>query len=321
MVGYSGTVNAAVDNRATPWVTLPREAWATLARDSEMTLDSETLARLRSLEDPTNERDVAEVYLPLVEMINLHRRHHRGLFSDLNGYLDITTTSTPFVIAVAGSVAVGKSTAARLLQELISRGADHPKVELVPTDGFLLPNAILEARGIMDRKGFPETYDREGLLSFLIRVKSGAERVSVPVYSHARSDVVPGARQLIEKPDVLIIEGLNVLQQAAPGTDSLAVSDFFDYSVYVDAEVEHIRSWYISRFMALRESAFLDPDSIFRPVAEMSDEQALEMAEGFWTTTNEPNLLMNIQPSRERATAILRKGADHVISEIRIRKI
>lgn len=314
-------MNAAVDNRATPWVTLPREAWARLAQDSEMTLDSATLARLRSLQDPTNERDVAEVYLPLVEMINVHRQHHRGLFSDLNGYLNIATTSTPFVIAVAGSVAVGKSTTARLLQELISRNADHPKVELVPTDGFLLPNSILEARGIMEYKGFPETYDRESLLSFLIRVKSGADRVSVPVYSHVRSDVVPGERQIIEKPDVLIIEGLNVLQQAAPGSDSLAISDFFDYSVYVDAEADHIRSWFISRFMALRESAFQDPDSIFRPVAEMSDEDALKMAEGFWKDTNEPNLVQNIQPSRERATAILRKGADHVISEIRIRKI
>lgn len=320
-MGYADAVTTAAENRATPWVTLPREAWATLARDSEMSLDAGTLDRLRSLQDPTNERDVAEVYLPLVEMINLHRRHHKGMYRDLNDYLDISATSTPFVIAVAGSVAVGKSTAARLLRELISRAPDHPRVELLPTDGFLLPNAELEARGLMTRKGFPETYDREGLLNFLIRVKSGVDRVETPVYSHVRSDVVPGERQVMEKPDVLIIEGLNVLQQAPLGTDSLAISDFLDYSVYVDANVEHIRSWFISRFAALRESAFRDPDSAFRSVAEMPDEQAMAIAEGFWSNTNEPNLRLNIKPSRERATAILHKGADHVISEIRIRKI
>ncbi|MGI5951605.1 MAG: type I pantothenate kinase [Brooklawnia sp.] len=306
---------------SSPWVTLPRAAWAQLANETNLELDHKTIERLRGLQDPTDAADVAEVYLPLAQLLNLYRINHDQLYADSYGFLGIEPGRTPFVIGVAGSVAVGKSTVARLLRELLSRSPGHPRVDLVTTDGFLYPNSVLSDRGLLDRKGFPESYDRRALLEFVVQVKSGMSQVSAPVYSHTIYDIVPGATHVIDDPDILILEGLNVLQPAPTGTGELTVSDFFDFSVYVDANVNHIRNWYLVRFMALRETAFRDPDSFFRSYAALSDEEAVETANMYWDEINEPNLVQNIKPTRERATAILRKGLDHVIREVRIRKI
>lgn len=306
-----------------PWVEMSRDAWARLAHGSQLRLDPETIERLRGLKDPTDERDVAEVYLPLTQLLNRYRAGHTRLYSDANDFLGIAPGRTPFVIGVAGSVAVGKSTTARLLQELLARSADHPKVDLVTTDGFLFPNAILEQRGILDRKGFPESYDRRALLDFVIQVKSGTPVVTAPVYSHVSYDIVAGEQIRVERPDVIIIEGLNVLQPAPASRsgNALTVSDFFDFSVYVDADIAAIRAWFLARFLALRDSAFRDPHSFFRSYAEMDDATAIAEANLYWETINEPNLVTNIAPTRQRATAILRKGSDHVISSVLIRKI
>lgn len=306
---------------SSPWVSLLRQAWADLATNGQLTLDSATVARLRGLQDPTDERDVAEVYLPLAELLNLYRINHDQLYADSYGFLKIAPTRTPFIIGVAGSVAVGKSTSARLLQELLRQSAGRPRVELVTTDGFLYPNAVLEERGILDRKGFPESYDRRALLDFVIAVKSGKADVKAPVYSHVIYDIVADQQITVTNPDILIVEGLNVLQPAPSGRGDLAVSDFFDFSVYVDADESDIRDWYVARFMALRDTAFREPTSFFRAYAELSDEEAVAQANEVWDAINKPNLIENIEPTRERATAILRKGSDHVISEVRIRRI
>lgn len=302
-------------------MSLLRQAWADLATNGQLTLDSATVARLRGLQDPTDERDVAEVYLPLAELLNLYRINHDQLYADSYGFLKIAPTRTPFIIGVAGSVAVGKSTSARLLQELLRQSAGRPRVELVTTDGFLYPNAVLEERGILDRKGFPESYDRRALLDFVIAVKSGKADVKAPVYSHVIYDIVADQQITVTNPDILIVEGLNVLQPAPSGRGDLAVSDFFDFSVYVDADESDIRDWYVARFMALRDTAFREPTSFFRAYAELSDEEAVAQANEVWDAINKPNLIENIEPTRERATAILRKGSDHVISEVRIRRI
>ncbi|NLA29224.1 MAG: type I pantothenate kinase [Propionibacterium sp.] len=306
---------------SSPWVSLLRQAWADLATNGQLTLDSATVARLRGLQDPTDERDVAEVYLPLAELLNLYRINHDQLYADSYGFLKIAPTRTPFIIGVAGSVAVGKSTSARLLQELLRQSAGRPRVELITTDGFLYPNAVLEERGILDRKGFPESYDRRALLDFVIAVKSGKADVKAPVYSHVIYDIVTDQQITVTNPDILIVEGLNVLQPAPSGRGDLAVSDFFDFSVYVDADESDIRDWYVARFMALRDTAFREPTSFFRAYAELSDEEAVAQANEVWDAINKPNLIENIEPTRERATAILRKGSDHVISEVRIRRI
>lgn len=305
---------------SSPWVTVPRQAWADLATDGQLALDTETIERLRGLQDPTDERDVAEVYLPLAELLNLYRINHDQLYSDSYGFLNIAPSRTPFIIGVAGSVAVGKSTTARLLRELLQQSQGHPKVDLITTDGFLHPNAVLEDRGILDKKGFPESYDRRSLLAFVVAVKSGVPEVSAPVYSHVIYDIVPDEQITVSSPDILIVEGLNVLQPAPVGS-SLALNDFFDFTVYVDADEEDIRSWFVARFMALRDTAFRDPTSFFRAYAELSDAEAIHQALDVWDTINRPNLVQNIEPTRDRATAILRKGSDHVISEVRIRRI
>ena len=308
---------------SSPWVNLPRSAWAALVRESQLRLDAETVNRLRGLKDPTDVRDVAEVYLPLTQLLNVYRGSHGRLYADANDFLHLAPGRTPFVIGVAGSVAVGKSTTARLLRELLARSADSPKVELVTTDGFLYPNDVLAERGILERKGFPESYDRRALLDFVVAVKSGAPVVTAPVYSHVIYDIVPDQQIQVERPDVMIIEGLNVLQPAPASHqgNALAVSDFFDFSVYVDAAEEDIRAWYLTRFLALRDSAFRDPNSFFRSYAEMDDDEAIAEAHRYWDEINGPNLVDNIAPTRQRATAILHKGSDHVISNVAIRKI
>ncbi|WP_194793234.1 type I pantothenate kinase [Raineyella fluvialis] len=307
-----------------PYVHRSRADWAELANALPSPLSEETLDRLRGLGDPTSMRDVMEVYQPLTRLLSLHFRHRGNLYRSTNTFLRLDVKRTPFVIGIAGSVAVGKSTTARLLTELLSNWPDHPNVELVTTDGFLYPNEELKRRGIMHRKGFPESYDRRALLRFVMDVKSGRPEVTAPVYSHLSYDIVPGERLVVRRPDIVVVEGLNVLQPArvhADGSTGLTLSDFFDFSVYVDAASEDIRTWYLERFMSLRETAFRDPRSYFRRYAEMSLEGATRQAANIWDTINGPNLALNIRPTRGRATAILRKGANHEVKWVRIRKI
>ncbi|MGC4152830.1 MAG: type I pantothenate kinase [Propionicimonas sp.] len=314
---------APEDDPFGPYLTLERRHWAALAA-ARPDLESETLARLRGVNEPTDLDEVREIYLPLTELIELYSDRTAALYRDSHAYLGLSSARTPFVIGVAGSVAVGKSTTSRLLKELLSRAPGNPKVDLVTTDGFLFPNARLEEMGLLERKGFPESYDRRRLVQFVMDVKSGVPEVRAPVYSHLVYDIVPDQQVVVHQPDILIIEGLNVLQPArrrANGTMGLAVSDFFDFSVYVDAEAGDVKSWYLRRFLALRETAFRDPKSYFRRFAEIPEAEAIGQASAIWDAINGPNLLANIKPTRGRATVILRKAADHKVSWVRIRKI
>lgn len=305
---------------STPFVEIERAEWAALAPSTPLTLDEHDVVRLRSLGDPIDLDEVREVYVPLSRLLNLHVANARTLHRATSSFLGERAAPTPFIIGVAGSVAVGKSTVSRLLRELLRRWEDTPRVELITTDGFLWPNAELERRGIMHRKGFPESYDRRSLLRFLTAVKSGASEVRAPFYSHLTYDIVPDAEIVVHHPDVLIVEGLNVLQQPAPGR-SLAVSDLFDYSIYVDARTQDIARWYEERFLSLHRGAFTNPNSYFRKYAELSVEEATQQGRRIWASINEPNLEENIRPTRSRARLILRKGPDHAVSKILLRKI
>jgi type I pantothenate kinase len=285
-----------------------------------MSITPDELEMVRSLNDRLSLEEVANVYLPLSRLISLHAQSARGLAGITDVFLGFPSGKTPYLIGIAGSVAVGKSTTARLLQILLSRWPDHPRVELVATDGFLLPNRTLEERGILQRKGFPESYDLPALLTFLDQVKTGQPQTSVPVYSHLHYDVLPGQRRTLDRPDLVIVEGLNILQTgtAADARTGQFVSDYFDFSIYVDADPAHIESWYIERFLALRATAFSDPQSYFHGYAGLSDEQARAVAIDKWRTINEPNLRQNIAPTRTRARLILHKDASHAVSAIRL---
>lgn len=303
-----------------PYVELRRDQWRDLRRATPLTLTLDEVVQLRALDDPVDLEEVVDVYLPLSRLINLRVAARQRLYTDTTTFLGDppdAAKQVPFVIGIAGSVAVGKSTTARLLRTLLARWPDHPNVDLVTTDGFLWPKADLIRRGMMSRKGFPESYDRRSLLRFVADVKSGAPEVRAPVYSHLAYDIVPDQTQVVRKPDILIIEGLNVLQ---PG-QGLTVADLFDFSIYVDAHTEDIAHWYVERFLTLRDTAFADPDSHFHHYASLSDTDAEAEATRLWQKINEPNLVRNILPTRPRASLVLRKDADHRISRVRLRKL
>ncbi|WP_448852165.1 type I pantothenate kinase [Corynebacterium sp. 335C] len=294
-----------------------RSQWRRLRQSMPQVLTEEEVERLRGIGENIDLHEVAEVYLPLSRLIYLRVQAHRELNKLSAAFLDGEHTPIPFVIGVAGSVAVGKSTTARLLQVLLERWESGPRVDLITTDGFLLPSAELNRRGIMHRKGFPESYDQRALMRFLTAVKSGAREVRAPVYSHTRYDRVPDEYDVVDRPDILILEGLNVLQTGP----MLMVSDLFDFSVYVDARKDDIERWYIERFLKLRQTAFRAPGAHFAHYAELDDARAADEARRIWQTVNQPNLMENILPTRVRASLVLRKGPDHSVDRVRMRKL
>jgi type I pantothenate kinase len=310
----------AQNGNLSPFLEIDREDWAALAPTMEAPLSAAEITQLQGLGDVLDLREVSEVYLPLSGLLSLYVNAAKELHTSTTEYLGATSTNTPFVIGVAGSVAVGKSTIARLLHKLLGRWEGTPHVELVTTDGFLLPNAELERRGLMERKGFPESYDRRALLRFVSQIKSGVPEVAANVYSHLSYDIVPGEQILVKHPDVLIVEGLNVLQPATSG-HRLAVSDLFDFTIYVDARTSDIASWYEERFLSLQRSAFSNPASYFHRISTLSEHEARELARGLWANINEPNLEQNILPTKARASLVLRKNANHTVDTVLLRKI
>jgi type I pantothenate kinase len=307
-----------------PYRTFTRAEWAALRQDMPMTLAPDEVARVRSLHDRLDMAEVEDIYLPLSRLLSLYVAAAQRLFRVQQRFLGTEDAKVPFVIGVAGSVAVGKSTTARVLQALLARWENMPSVDLITTDGFLFPNAVLAREGLMERKGFPESYDLPALLRFLSDVKAGGRPVRAPVYSHLVYDVTPNAWIEIDRPDILIVEGLNVLQTGRPPKDGKAipyVSDFFDFSVYLDAEETVLRAWYVDRFLTLRETAFADPASYFHRYARLSDHEAVTTATSIWERINLVNLHENILPTRQRADLILTKGQSHLVEAVALRRL
>lgn len=307
-----------------PYRIFSRAQWAKLRDDTPMTLDAAEISALRSMYDRLDLTEVEDIYLPLSRLLSIYVTATQRLYYAQRRFLGIEDRKMPYIIGVAGSVAVGKSTTARVLQALLARWSPRPRVDLVTTDGFLFPNAVLERQGLMQKKGFPESYDLPTLLSFLSDIKAGRTPVRAPVYSHLTYDIVPNKWVEVEQPDILIVEGVNVLQTGRLPRDGKAVpvvSDFFDFSVYIDAEEPVLRDWYVKRFLALRDTAFHDPRSYFNRYALLSDEEATATALAIWERTNLANLEDNILPTRPRATLILKKGADHVVEEVALRRL
>jgi type I pantothenate kinase len=313
-----------IQDNLSPFRIFSRAEWAKLRKDTPMTLTSDEVTRLRSLHDRLDFAEVEEIYLPLSRLLSMYVEYTQKLFRSQNEFLGTVDIKMPFIIGVAGSVAVGKSTTARVLQALLARWPNVPKVELVTTDGFLLPNAVLEREGLMEKKGFPESYDLPALLRFLADVKGGRRPVRAPVYSHLTYDVMPNHWVEVDRPDILVVEGLNVLQTGRLPKDGKAipfVSDFFDFSVYLDASEDVLRAWYIERFLALRGTAFRDPKSYFHRYSTLSDKEASNTASSIWNRINLVNLHENILPTRQRADLILKKAESHAVEEVALRRL
>jgi type I pantothenate kinase len=307
-----------------PYRVFSRAQWAKLRDDMPMTLHAHEIAALRSMHDRLDLKEVEDIYLPLSRLLSIYVDATQRLYFAQRRFLGIEDRKMPYIIGVAGSVAVGKSTTARVLQALLARWSPRPKVDLVTTDGFLFPNAVLERQGLMQKKGFPESYDLPTLLGFLSDIKAGRRPVRAPVYSHLVYDIIPNEWIEIDQPDILIVEGVNVLQTGRLPRDGKAVpvvSDFFDFSVYIDAEEPVLRDWYVRRFLTLRDTAFLDPRSYFHRYSLLSDDEAAATALAIWERTNRANLEDNILPTRPRATLILKKGADHVVETVALRRL
>jgi type I pantothenate kinase len=315
----------AANSQISPHRVFDRSAWAGLRDDAKLTLNAEELIRLQSINDPVSLSEVEDIYLPISKLISSHVETMLRLFNDRREFLNVNVTrKTPFIIGIAGSVSVGKSTTARLLQALLSRWPSSPVVDLVTTDGFLMPNHQLTDRGLMERKGFPESYDVNSLLQFLAQIKGGQTLVRAPVYSHLHYDIIPDEYQIVDAPDILILEGLNVLQTSKLPKDGNAVpfvSDFFDFSIYIDAAEQDLHQWYVERFMRLRETAFRDKESFFTKYADTTKEEAQRIADGLWNRINLVNLRDNIFPTRPRADLIMNKDANHLISHVLLRRL
>ena len=305
------------------YLQLDRHEWAELRAATPLTLSEDDLADLRGINERISLDEVADAYLPLSRLLNLYVATAQSLHRVTDTFLGKPAAKVPYIIGIAGSVAVGKSTSARILQALLSRWPDHPRVDLVTTDGFLHPNRVLEERGLMARKGFPESYDQRALVRFLADVKAGVAEVSAPVYSHEAYDILANEQLTVRQPDVLILEGLNVLQTGDGGGERATafVSDFFDFSIYVDADERDIEQWYVERFLTLRQTVFRKEHSFFRRFADLSEEEAVETARQIWADINGRNLRENILPTRERATLILEKGPDHGVRSVRLRRL
>ncbi|MBI5089396.1 MAG: type I pantothenate kinase [Actinobacteria bacterium] len=299
------------------YLVFDRAEWADLRAATPLTLREHDLDELRGINDRIDLDEVAAVYLPMTRLLNLYVAATQNLHKVSGAFLGTYSQKVPYIIGVAGSVAVGKSTFARILQALLSRWPDHPQVDLVTTDGFLHPNKVLEDRGLMNRKGFPESYDTRRLIQFLRELKSGAEEAHAPVYSHVVYDIVPGDEVVVRRPDILILEGLNVLQV---GDAEEFVSDYFDFSIYIDADEPAIEEWYVQRFLKLRETVFQDPNSFFRHYADLTTDEAVETARFIWREINGKNLRENIAPTKSRASLLLRKEADHRVSQVSLRR-
>src|SRR6187399_3734191 len=313
-----------IEQNLSPYRTFSRGEWAALREDTPMTLTADEVTRVRSLHDRLDMKEVEEIYLPVSRLLSLYVAAAQRLFIVQQHFLGTAEAKVPYIIGVAGSVAVGKSTTARVLQALLARWPNTPKVDLVTTDGFLLPNAVLESEGLMEKKGFPESYDLPTLLRFLADVKAGRRPVRAPIYSHLVYDVMPNQWVEVDRPDILIVEGLNVLQTGRAPRDGKAipfVSDFFDFSVYLDATEEVLLSWYVDRFLTLRSTAFRDPKSYFHRYSKLSDDEAVTTAASIWSRINLVNLHENILPTRQRADLILKKSESHLVEEVSLRRL